>query len=95
MTKAKHFRASALGAVLLAGFAVSVVAGDAHAQAKAGAAPDKKATTGKMDKNLASKKGVAGSLGNKEIDGNQLPGKFEIGLALGSVAAMIAAIKYL
>ena len=49
----------------------------------------------KADKSMASKKGVKDSLGTKEIDSDKLPGKFEMGLAFGSVAAMIAVIKYL
>lgn len=52
-------------------------------------------STSKADKSIATKKGVEGSLGQKEIDEDKLPGKLEIGIALGSVAGMIAAIKYL
>lgn len=56
--------------------------------------PAKKAAT-TTDKDIASKEGVAGSLGTKEIDSEKLPGKLEMGFAFGSVVAAIAAIKYL
>ena len=56
--------------------------------------PAKKAAT-TNDKAIASKEGVSGSLGSKEIDEEKLPGKLEMGFAFGSVVAMIAAIKYL
>ena len=42
------------------------------------------------DQKLAAQEG----LGDKEIDESQLPGKFEIGLAIGSVVAMIGVIKF-
>jgi len=42
------------------------------------------------DKKMATQEG----LGSKEWDENQLPGKFEIGLALGSIVAMIGVIKF-
>ena len=42
------------------------------------------------DQKLATQEG----LGNKEIDENQLPGKFEVGLAFGSIIAMIGVIKF-
>ena len=42
------------------------------------------------DQKLATQEG----LGSKEWDEDQLPGKFEIGLAIGSVIAMIGVIKY-
>lgn len=58
-------------------------------------AQKKEATTSKADKGVATKKGVAGSLGSKEIDAEKLPGKLEMGIAFGSVAGMIAAFKYL
>lgn len=53
----------------------------------------KAATT--SDKKMATKKGVAGSLGNKEIEEQKLPGTLEIGFAVGSVVAAIAAFKFL
>lgn len=82
----------ALSALCLA--AAFAVAEGAHAQA---AAPkkDAAAVATKSDKSMATKKGAKDSLGSKDIDANKLPGKFEMGLAFGSVAAMIAAIKYL
>lgn len=33
-------------------------------------------------------------LGNKEIDESKLPGKLEIGLAIGSIIAMIGVLKF-
>lgn len=42
------------------------------------------------DKDLATKEG----LGNKDWDESQLPGKFEIGLAIGSIVAMIGVMKF-
>lgn len=47
------------------------------------------------DKEIASKKGVAQSLGNKDIEEDKLPGKFEVGLGLGSCIAMVAVMKWL
>ncbi len=55
---------------------------DVHAQSSGGATS--------ADKKLATQEG----LGDKEIDENQLPGKFEIGLALGSIVALIGVMKY-
>ncbi len=63
-------------------FAIAVFTQDASAQAAA-------------DKELATKKGVSGSLGSKEFEEDKLPGALEIGLAVGSIIAMIAVIKYL
>lgn len=42
------------------------------------------------DQKLAAQEG----LGDKDIDEEQLPGKFEIGLAVGSIVAMIGVLKY-
>jgi hypothetical protein len=67
------------GIVLAAVFAV----GDAHAQ-KAGGS----------DKEMATKKGMD-ALATKEFDKNKLPGTLEVGLALGSIGAVIAAMKWL
>ncbi len=47
------------------------------------------------DKEIATREGVSESLGNKEWDKDQLPGKGKIGFAFGSIIAMIAVIKYL
>jgi len=47
------------------------------------------------DKEIATRKGISGSLGSKEWDKNKLPGKMEIGLAVGSVVVMIAVLKWL
>lgn len=54
-----------------------------------------KAQTKGADKDLAAKKGIADSLGHKEWDQKKLPGKLQIGLALGSLVAMIAVLKWL
>lgn len=45
-----------------------------------------------QSKSIASKKD--GELGNKEFDQDQLPGKLEIGLGVGSIFVMIAVVKY-
>lgn len=77
---------SALRGILLACGIVMVAAlavGDAHAQ-KAGGS----------DKEMATKKGMD-ALATKEFDKDKLPGTLEVGLALGSIGAMIAAIKWL
>jgi len=74
-------RFAAVGLVLC--FAMAFVAVDAEAQ-----------STG-ADKEIATKKGVGESLGTKEFDDDKLPGKLEIGIALGSVAALIGVMKYL
>jgi len=59
---------------------------EAYAQSK-----DKKAEGAtSADKKLATQEG----LGNKEIEEDKLPGKFEIGLAVGSIIAMIGVLKY-
>ncbi len=47
------------------------------------------------EKDIASRKGVANSLATKEFDQKKLPGTLEIGLAIGSTVASIAAIKWL
>jgi len=70
-----------LGIICVAAFA----AGDAHAQ---------KGKGGGGDKEMATKKGMD-ALATKEFDENKLPGTLEVGLALGSIGAMIAAIKWL
>ncbi|HNR33029.1 MAG TPA: hypothetical protein PKI11_19210 [Candidatus Hydrogenedentes bacterium] len=46
------------------------------------------------DKALATKKGLD-ALETKEFDKNKLPGKLEIGIAVGSLFAMIAVVKWL
>ncbi|MBI2433802.1 MAG: hypothetical protein HYV26_13120 [Candidatus Hydrogenedentes bacterium] len=45
------------------------------------------------DKALAAKDGT--KLGTKKFDADKLPGKLEMGLAAGSVIAMIAVFKWL
>ncbi|MGC8845216.1 MAG: hypothetical protein ACP5QY_05150 [Candidatus Hydrogenedens sp.] len=47
------------------------------------------------DKELASKKGISGSLATKQFDKNKLPGKWKIGFAFGSLAAAVAVVKWL
>ena len=90
--KKRFLRGLLLAGLVCGGLALG--AGDAYAQksGKADGASAKTATKG--DKSIAGKKGMD-SLGTKEIDANKLPGKFEMGLAFGSVVAAIAAIKYL
>lgn len=53
--------------------------GDAHAQ--------------KGDRDLAARDGMA--LGTKEFDKSKMPGKLEMGLAVGSLFVMIAVVKWL
>ncbi len=48
-----------------------------------------------MDKELATKKGVGGSLANKEFDKNKLPGRWKISFGIGSIVLAIAVVKYL
>lgn len=79
-------RTLSIGVLCLLVFALFVlVAGQAAAQDDA--------VSG--DKGMATKKGVGQSLGNKEFDKEKLPGKLEIGLAVGSFIAMIAVVKWL
>ncbi len=47
------------------------------------------------DKGIATKQGVEQSLGNKQFDKDKMPGKLEAGLAVGSIIAMIAVVKWL
>jgi hypothetical protein len=47
------------------------------------------------DKDMATKKGVSESLGNKKFDKDKLPSKTKIGFALGSVVAAVAVFKWL
>lgn len=47
------------------------------------------------DKSSATKKGVEQSLGNKEIDEDQLPGTKEMALTAAATIAMIAVWKWL
>lgn len=70
---------------LLLCFAMGFLATGAHAADSAGGS----------DKTIATKEGVAESLGTKEFDDDKLPGMFEIGIAMGSCVALIAVIKYL
>jgi hypothetical protein len=81
--------AVALGLSLVATFAVDT------ALAQAPAAKPDAGKVGGGDKTIAAKKGVGESLGNKEFDQEKLPGTLEIGLALGSIAGVVAAIKWL
>ena len=45
------------------------------------------------DKDLATRKGLD-SLKTKEFDKKRLPGKLQVGIAVGSFIAMIAVVKY-
>lgn len=47
------------------------------------------------DKDLASRKGISGSLATKQFDKDKLPGKWKIGFAIGSVITAIAVVKWL
>lgn len=58
------------------------------------AAQEEKKTTN-LDKDVGTKKGVAQSLGSKEIDEEKIPGKMEAGIAFGSCAVMIIVVKWL
>lgn len=49
----------------------------------------------KADQEIATKQGVSESLATKDFDDDKLPGKLEIGIALGSIVAVIAVTKYL
>jgi len=84
MNKRRVLRATWLG--LGIALAAAFSAGDVAAQ---------KASVGGKDKEIATKKGVSESLGNKEFDEDKLPGTLEVGLALGSIAAVVAAMKWL
>jgi hypothetical protein len=53
------------------------------------------AQSSSADKDLATKEGVAASLGNKEFDQDKLPGKLEVSIAFGSVFVLIAVWKWL
>ncbi len=70
--------------ILILGLMVALTTKDALAAANVSA-----------DKDLASKKGVAGSLGSKKFDKEKLPGKLKISFAFGSLFAAIAVIKWL
>lgn len=48
-----------------------------------------------MDKELATKKGVGGSLASKEFDKNKMPGRWKISFGIGSIILAIAVVKYL
>ena len=61
----------------------------------AAAQASKKDVATKNDKSLATKEGVEGSLGQMKIDSERLPGTLEIGMAIGSTIAMVAALKWL
>ncbi len=51
--------------------------------------------TAEQDKDLATKEGVGQSLGQKDWEEDQLPGTFEIGMAVGSVIVAVAVWKWL
>jgi len=48
-----------------------------------------------FDRDMATREGVGGSLGTKEFDQQQLPGKFKIGLGVGSIFVAVAVVKWL
>jgi len=81
MNKNSAFR----GMLLACGIVLVAALGAGEAQAQKG---------GGADKEMATKKGMD-ALATKEFDQDKLPGTLEVGLALGSIGAMIAAIKWL
>lgn len=66
-------------------FALAVLSSTVHA------APPEKGLSG--DKELATRKGLD-SLKTKEFDEKRLPGKLQVGIAIGSFIAMIAVVKW-
>lgn len=70
-----------LAVALVLGFSLGFAVEPAYAQGAA------------ADRSLAAKE--SGSLGNKEWDKDKLPGKQEVGMALGSIALLFAAFKWL
>ncbi len=79
----------ALAGVLLC-VAIALTTHDAWAAPAA----EKKTNVGK-DKEIASKEGVKGSLGNKEWDKDKLPTKLKLAFGFGSLFAGIAVVKWL
>jgi hypothetical protein len=78
-TMSQHAVFTACAVCLLLVLALSVFTGEAAAQG---------------DKDLATKQGLD-SLATKQFDKNKLPGKLEMGLAVGSIFVMIAVVKWL
>ena len=60
-----------------------------------GALAQEEKSTGGLDKKQGTKKGVTQSLAEADIDEEKIPGKLEVGIALGSCAAMIIVVKWL
>jgi hypothetical protein len=82
-TKLLHWSALLLVAVAFALFFATDVALAQESKAKS------------VDKTIATKKGVSGSLGNKEFDQKKLPGTKEYALVAASFIVMIAVVKWL
>lgn len=53
------------------------------------------ASTARQDREIATREGVGDSLATKTFDGDKLPGRLEIGIAIGSTIVMVAVWKYL
>lgn len=70
-------------AVLVIGLAFAFIAEPVMAQSSG------------FDKDIATKKGVSESLGNKKFDEKKLPSKFKMGVGVGSIFVMIAVVKWL
>lgn len=73
---------------LLLGLAIAATPSKAFAQKGGG-----KANIA-AEKDMASKQGVAGSLGKKEWDKTKLPGKWKIGFGWGSLVLAIFVMKW-
>lgn len=69
--------------------AIVLTTHDAWAQAK------KDGKNVSKEKEIASREGVAGSLGKKEWDKNKLPSKLKLAFGFGSLFAGIAVFKWL
>ena len=87
MTTRKHLIAGLVVAVLAAAM-LAVVLEEAHA---AGGG------TSNLDKGMAEKRGIAGSLasGSKDEDEETGPTKLQMALGVGSIFVMIAVVKWL
>lgn len=88
MDSRKLVRIVAFAALLCFVLAVAVEIADA-------AAAEKPAVKTKGDASLAQKKGIAGSLGKKELDESKKPSPLQMGIGIGSVFVAFAVIKWL
>ncbi|MFP4502379.1 MAG: hypothetical protein ACLFTT_15365 [Candidatus Hydrogenedentota bacterium] len=76
----QHTLLIACALCLLLALAFGVLTGEASAQS--------------ADQDISSPEGMD-ALATKEFDEDKLPGKLEIGLAIGSIFVMIAVVKWL